>query len=68
MFCAAHAAEMGLRTAVAEHGKSLGRKLGITGKGRCNVTNDCTPDEVRGTFPGIRGSFTARCRNTPRRT
>ena len=51
MFCAAHAAEMGLRTAVAEHGKSLGRKLGITGKGRCNVTNDCTPDEVLRNIP-----------------
>ena len=51
MFCAAHAAEMGLRAAVAEHGKSLGRKLGITGKGRCNVTNDCTPDEVLRNIP-----------------
>ena len=46
MFCAAHAAAAGLRTGVAEHGRSLGRKLGITGKGRCNLTNDCSADEV----------------------
>lgn len=46
MYCAANAAEMGLKVAVAEHGKSLGRKLGITGKGRCNVTNNCDRDTV----------------------
>lgn len=51
MFCAAHAAGMGLKTAVAEHGRSLGRKLGITGKGRCNVTNDCSADEVLKNIP-----------------
>lgn len=44
MFCAACAAEKGLKTAVAEHEKYLGRKLGITGKGRCNVTNNCDRD------------------------
>ncbi len=44
MYCAANAAEMGLKAAVAEHGKTLGRKLGITGKGRCNVTNNCDRD------------------------
>ena len=44
MFCAACAAEKGLKTAVAEHEKYLGRKLGITGKGRCNVTNICDRD------------------------
>lgn len=51
MFCAAHAAEAGLKTAVAEHGKSLGRKLGITGKGRCNVTNNCDCDTVLKNIP-----------------
>lgn len=51
MYCAAHAAEMGLKAAVAEHGKSLGRKLGITGKGRCNVTNDCDPETVLKNVP-----------------
>lgn len=51
MFCAAHAAAAGLRTGVAEHGRSLGRKLGITGKGRCNLTNDCSADEVLKNIP-----------------
>lgn len=51
MFCAAHAAEMGLNAAIAEHGKSFGRKLGITGKGRCNVTNNCDPDTVMKNIP-----------------
>ena len=46
MFCAACAADKGLRTAVCEHQKHLGRKLGITGKGRCNVTNNCDRDTV----------------------
>ncbi len=46
MFCAANAAEYGLKTAVCEHGRSLGRKLGITGKGRCNLTNNCDPETV----------------------
>lgn len=51
MFCAAHAAEMGLSAAIAEHGKGFGRKLGITGKGRCNVTNNCDSDTVMKNIP-----------------
>lgn len=51
MFCAARAAEMGLGTAVAEHGRSLGRKLAITGKGRCNLTNNCDADTVMRNIP-----------------
>ena len=31
---------------VYEPNNVLGRKLRITGKGRCNVTNDCSPAEV----------------------
>ena len=51
MYCAARAAETGLSAAVAEHGKSLGRKLGITGKGRCNITNNCDPETVLKNVP-----------------
>ncbi len=51
MFCAAHAAERGLKTAVCEHGKFLGRKLGITGKGRCNLTNNCGNETVLKNVP-----------------
>lgn len=30
---------------VFEKNRQAGRKLAITGKGRCNLTNNCTPDE-----------------------
>lgn len=33
------------RVTVFEKNKAVGRKLAITGKGRCNVTNNCTSDE-----------------------
>lgn len=35
------AAEEGANVLLLEKNEMLGRKLGITGKGRCNVTNDC---------------------------
>lgn len=35
-----------------EPNRELGRKLRITGKGRCNVTNDCTPREFIEAIPG----------------
>ena len=35
-----------LTVTVYEPNAVLGRKLRITGKGRCNVTNDCSPAEV----------------------
>ena len=36
---------------VYEHSERPGRKLGITGKGRCNLTNNCTPDEFLSNVP-----------------
>ncbi len=39
MMAAGTAASMGLDTVLIEKNDRLGRKLGITGKGRCNVTN-----------------------------
>ncbi len=44
MCAAGKAAELGAEVTLFEKNKLLGMKLGITGKGRCNVTNDCTPD------------------------
>lgn len=41
MMTAAAAAERGLRVVLLEPNESLGKKLRITGKGRCNVTNNC---------------------------
>ncbi len=35
------AAEQGLNVALVEPNEKLGRKVRITGKGRCNVTNNC---------------------------
>ncbi len=45
MMAAYHAAQMGARVQVLEGTGRLGRKLRITGKGRCNVTNDCDTPE-----------------------
>lgn len=38
-------AQAGARVTLLERNEKLGRKIYITGKGRCNVTNDCTRDE-----------------------
>lgn len=45
MTAAGKAAELGAEVTLFERNTLLGKKLGITGKGRCNVTNDCSPDE-----------------------
>ena len=45
MCAAGKAAQMGAQVTLFEKNKLLGMKLGITGKGRCNVTNNCTPDD-----------------------
>lgn len=42
MLAAGIAAERGLSVAVLEKNEKVGRKLMITGKGRCNVTNACS--------------------------
>ncbi len=39
------AAESGNRVTLVEKNEKLGKKIYITGKGRCNLTNDCPPDE-----------------------
>lgn len=36
----------GLQTLVLDKNRCTGRKLRITGKGRCNVTNNCAPQQV----------------------
>lgn len=41
LLAAATLAESGVKTLLIEPNKQLGRKLRITGKGRCNVTNAC---------------------------
>ena len=46
MMAAIPAARAGKNVVLLEKNDRLGKKLLITGKGRCNVTNDCTADEV----------------------
>lgn len=46
MFAAITAAQRGQKVLLLEKNERLGKKLLITGKGRCNVTNDCTAQEV----------------------
>ena len=51
MMAAATCAERGQRTLLLERGPYTGRKLRITGKGRCNVTNDCSVRDAVAAFP-----------------
>ncbi len=45
MAAAVFASEAGLSVDLYEQNEKLGKKLFITGKGRCNFTNVCTPEE-----------------------
>ena len=46
MFAAITAGGLGQKVLLLERNDRLGKKLLITGKGRCNVTNDCSVQEV----------------------
>ena len=46
MFAAITAAQRGQKVLLLERNDRLGKKLLITGKGRCNVTNNCSAQEV----------------------
>lgn len=51
MYAALAAARRGARVTLLERNPKLGRKLYITGKGRCNVTNDCAVPQVLRNVP-----------------
>ena len=51
MFAAITAARRGSRVLLLEKNDRLGKKLLITGKGRCNVTNNCSAQEVQQNTP-----------------
>ena len=51
LMAAIQAAEAGAEVTVLEHNEKPGKKIYITGKGRCNVTNDCTTDEFMREVP-----------------
>ncbi len=52
LYAAIHAARQGSRVLLLERNDRLGKKLLITGKGRCNVTNNCSAEEVLRNVPG----------------
>ncbi len=52
LMAAIAAAEGGARTLLLDKGDKLGRKLGISGGGRCNVTNNKEPAELIRFIPG----------------
>lgn len=51
MFSAGIAAGFSARVVLIEQNPFLGRKLNITGKGRCNLTNRCSAEEVLQNVP-----------------
>lgn len=52
MMCAYTAAERGLSVTLLDPNNQLGRKVRITGKGRCNVTNNCEIKTFMANIPG----------------
>ena len=51
MFAAITAAAQGQKVLLLERNDRIGKKLLITGKGRCNVTNNCSEQEVLQNVP-----------------
>ena len=52
MMSAIRAAENGAKVTLFEKNNRLGKKLSITGKGRCNLTNSADMSEVVKNIPG----------------
>jgi len=51
MMAAVSAAERGASVTLLEPNERLGKKLNITGKGRCNLTNNTGPEELLANIP-----------------
>ena len=51
MMAAVKAIDMGARVTLFEKNERMGKKLRITGKGRCNLTNDCEIEEFMKNVP-----------------
>ena len=50
-FSAVHAASLGHEVILIEKNKNIGKKLRITGKGRCNLTNNCDTETLMKNIP-----------------
>ena len=46
------AAQAGVKVTLLEKNDIVGKKMGITGKGRCNLTNACSMEEFIANTPG----------------
>ena len=69
LMCAVTAAERGLSVVLLDANQKLGRKLRITGKGRCNLTNNCDIKTFMANIPGDgRFLYSALNRLSPRDT
>lgn len=69
MMAAGTAARNGCRVCLVEKNDRLGRKIRITGKGRCNLTNDCEVQTLIASVPGNgRFLFSAVTQFSPRDT
>ena len=69
MMAAICAAEQGAQVTLLEPNERLGKKVNITGKGRCNVTNDCDRETLLANIPGNgRFLYSALTRFTPQDT
>ena len=69
MMAAVTAARQGAAVTLLEPNERLGKKLNITGKGRCNVTNDCDQETLMANIPGNgRFLYSALTRFTPQDT
>lgn len=67
LYAAIHCAQRGERVLLLERNDRLGKKLLITGKGRCNVTNACAESEVLQNIPrNGRFLFSAIHNHTPK--
>src|SRR5580704_1483839 len=61
LICAIEAARRGRRVTVVERNAQVGRKILISGGGRCNFTNlDCRPEHFHSTNPHFAKSALAR--------
>lgn len=66
LMAALSAAEAGASVLLLEGNEKLGKKIYITGKGRCNVTNDCDQETLMANIPGNgRFLYSALTRFTP---
>lgn len=69
LMAAITAARQGAQVTLLEPNERLGKKVNITGKGRCNVTNDCDRETLLANIPGNgRFLYGALVRFTPRDT